>query len=119
MASSPGVSARHDKQTSSPLPKFMPPVTLDSFTPHPHLPLQPDKSQFIIQPTEPESRQPLSVATKDHTPKNILSAVKAGHLEWVKHYATAGQTELLDSMGEVTLSASRELISLECLIESQ
>ena len=108
MASSPGVSARNDQQTSSSHPKFMPPVTLDSFTPHPHLPLQPDKSQFIIQPNEHESRRPPSLTTKAQTPKNILSAAKAGHLEWVKHYATAGQTELLDSMGEVTLSRSLE-----------
>ena len=97
----------------------MPPVTLDSFTPHPYLPLQPDKSQFIIQPNEQEYHQPLSLATKAQTPKNILSAAKTGHLEWVKHYATAGQTELSDSMGEVPFRLLRGLTFLDCLVESQ
>ena len=109
MASSPGVSARQGQQTSSSLPKFMPPVTLDSSTPHPYLPHQPDKSQFIVQPKEPQSRQlPVSLAATAQTPEDILSAAKLGHLEWVKHYATAGQTELLDSMGEVMLSTFLE-----------
>jgi hypothetical protein len=99
MASSPGVPARLDEQTPSSRPKFMPPVTLDSFTPHPYLPLQPDKSQFIIQPKKPDSSQP-----KIPVPKDILAAAKGGNLEWVKRYSTAGQAEWKDGMGEVLAS---------------
>lgn len=104
MDSSPGIAANQGEHTRSTLPKFMPPVTLDSFTPHPYLPLQPDKSQFIIQPKKPTSIQP-----KIPTPKDILSAVKCGSLEWIKRYSSAGQTELKDSMGEVHLPSSNSL----------
>ena len=101
MASSAGGSSHQNQQNPhSGLPKYMPPVTLDSVTPHPYLPLQPDKSQFIIQPKEPYCL-PQSVNKTNQEPKNILTAAKGGQLEWVSRYSEAGQTELADSMGEV------------------
>lgn len=90
----------------------MPPVTLDSYAPHPYLPLQPDKSQFIIHPKQPfESAQPLTSDMKSQPPKNILVAAKSGSLEWVKQYSESGQTELADSMGEVTFPKSNHFTS--------
>jgi hypothetical protein len=95
---SPDVSARLGDRPR--LPEFMPPVTLDSLTPHPYLPFQPDRAQFIIQPNEPEVVQP-------PPPKDILAAAKSGSLEWVKSYSDLGQTEMADSMGEVRSRFSR------------
>jgi hypothetical protein len=79
---------------TSSLPKFMPPVTLDSLEPHPYLPFQPDRRQFIILPEVGEGS---AVAG----PKDILVAAKSGALAWVKRFVAMGQTELQDSMGEV------------------
>ena len=107
MASSPGVSSAPPDETPSLLPKFMPPVTLTSLTPHPYLPFEPSKSQFIIPPPAQEDtvRAPapdsIEGATSTPSPKNILAATKAGNLEWVKRYSAAGQTEMTDNMGEV------------------
>ena len=101
------VSARPDDQESTALPRFMPPVTLSSFEPHPLLPLQPDRAQFILLPhgQVPASRPTPVVPrpTTQHEPKDILSAAKSGNLEWVQRYCLAGQTELVDSLGEVRL----------------
>jgi hypothetical protein len=100
MSAPPGVCGRQNKQGQHPLPKFMLPVTLGSFAPHPYLPFQPHKSQFIILPSQAESvQQPPPMS--DSPPKNILAAAKSGDLEWVKRYSEAGQTELVDRMGEV------------------
>jgi hypothetical protein len=96
--SAPDVSARLGNQPQ--LPKFMPPVTLDSTSPHPFLPFQPDRSQFIIHPEEPETAQP-PVSAPSPGPKDILAAAKSGSLEWVKKYCDASQTEMADGMGEV------------------
>jgi hypothetical protein len=112
MASSPGVPPSGETPS---LPKFMPPVTLTSLAPHPYLPLQPARSQFIIPPpaldTQETVQAPTPGSSADATsssppPKNILAAAKAGNLEWVKRYSAAGQTEMADNMGEVTLSFS-------------
>jgi hypothetical protein len=96
--SAPDVSARLGNQIQ--LPKFMPPVTLDSTSPHPFLPFQPDRSQFIIRPEEPETGQ-LTVSAPSPGPKDILVAAKLGSLEWVKKYCDAGQADMADGMGEV------------------
>jgi len=100
----------------SSLPKFMPPVTLTSPAPHPYLPFQPSKSQFIIAPSPVQETlvgqhtvsQTLPALSKTGDgdmatpkPKNILAAAKAGNLEWVERYSAAGQTEIADNMGEV------------------
>ena len=86
----------------------MPPVTLKSLAPHPYLPFQPSKSQFIIPPQDATSHAPPGLSTSDKRgeatfgmPKNILAAAKAGNLEWIKRYSAAGQTEMADNMGEV------------------
>ena len=97
MMASPDVSVRPGDMPQ--LPAFMPPVTLDSLTPHPYLPLQPHRAQFIIPPEQPESVQ--SPLTNTKGPKNILIAAKSGALDSVKQYANAGQTEMADNMGEV------------------
>jgi hypothetical protein len=98
---SPDVSARLRDPTYGELPKFMPPVSLDSLTPHPYLPLQPDGSQFIIPPKALQSTVPASATKSGQEPKDILAAAKSGSLKWIKDYCTAGQTELTDSLGEV------------------
>lgn len=106
MTSPPGVSARQSARAPQTLPKFMPPVMLDSSAPHPYLPFQPDSAQFIIQP---KGSQPPVASSRDSTPripKDILVAAKNGHLEWVKRHSAAGQTEMTDTMGEV-----REILS--------
>jgi len=111
MASSPGVSS---DETSSLLPKLMPPVTLTSLAPHPYLPFQPHKSQFIITPPALHTKDTVQApapgnnssgeGTSSPPPKNILAAAKAGNLEWVQRYSAAGQTEMADNMGEVRYS---------------
>jgi hypothetical protein len=104
---SPDVFARPDAQMPKTLPQFMPPVTLSSFEPHPLLPLQPDPAQFILHPnpqlqaTRPRAVNPPQPARPE--PKDILSSAKSGNLEWVKRYSQAGQTEQVDSLGEVRL----------------
>jgi len=102
---SAGVSARVADQLPTKLPQFMPPVTLTSFEPHPFLPLQPDPSQFILQPDGqvPASRTARGAppSTTQRIPKDILAAAKSGNLEWVQRYCLAGQTEMADSLGEV------------------
>src|SRR5271154_2958480 len=109
MASSPGVPSSGETPS---LPKFMPPVTLTSLAPHPYLPLEPAKSQFIIPPPALDTQETVQAPTPNSgadptsssspPPKNILAAAKAGNLEWVKRYSAAGQTEMADNMGEVT-----------------
>ena len=110
MASSPGVPSSGETPS---LPKFMPPVTLTSLAPHPYLPLEPAKSQFIIPPPALDTQETVQAPTPNSSadptsssssppPKNILAAAKAGNLEWVKRYSAAGQTEMADNMGEVT-----------------
>jgi len=79
--------------------QFMPPVTLDSYDPHPVLPFQPDKSLFIVAPVKLPSPPP-SVPLK-HPPKNILAAARTGDLDSLKAFCQGGQTEMADSMGEV------------------
>ena len=112
MASSPGVSSAPSRQGETPppssVPTFMPPVTLTSLAPHPYLPLQPSKSQFIIPPPSAATTQAPPRPAADYSgrsssarPKNILAAAKAGNLEWVERYSAAGQTEMADNMGEV------------------
>ena len=98
---SPDVSARLGDPTNAELPKFMPAVSLDSLTPHPYLPLQPDSSQFIISPKAFQGTVPTSAPKSGLEPKDILAAAKSGSLKWIKHYCGAGQTELADSLGEV------------------
>ena len=99
------VSARVDDQMPRKLPRFMPPVTLSSFEPHPLLPLQPDRAQFILQPggqvpaSDPPPATPRRTALQE--PKDILAAAKSGNLEWVQRFSLAGQTERMDSLGEV------------------
>jgi hypothetical protein len=108
MASSPGVPSSGETPS---LPKFMPPVTLTSLAPHPYLPFQPTKSQFIIPPPALDTQDTVPAPTPNSSadaassppPKNILAAAKAGNLEWVKRYSAAGQTEMADNMDEVTL----------------
>lgn len=101
---SPDVSARLGDPTFNELPKFMPPVTLDSLAPHPYLPLQPDSSQFIIPPKQQGTVSTSTLVSKSPLdPKDILAAAKSGSLKWIKHYCVAGQTELADGLGEVRL----------------
>ena len=113
MASLPGVSSAPPRQGETPplpssVPTFMPPVTLTSLAPHPYLPLQPSKSQFIIPPPSAATAQAPPRPAADYSggssssqPKNILAAAKVGNLEWVERYSAAGQTEMADNMGEV------------------
>jgi len=101
------VSARLDAQVPRKLPHFMPPVTLSSFEPHPLLPLQPDPAEFILQPKgQVQATRPRPVNPRQPTrpePKDILSSAKLGNLESVKRFSQAGQTEQVDSLGEVRL----------------
>jgi hypothetical protein len=113
MASIPSIlTPRQNDGTLNPLnalPKFMPPVTLNSLQPHPYLPFQPHKSQFIIQPKPSETVLSHTRSSTTQIPKNILAASKAGDLEWVKRYSEAGETDLADSMGEVLLFNTNSL----------
>ena len=81
----------------------MPPVTLDSYDPHPVLPFQPDKSLFIVPPVKPPALAPCTPPKP--TPKNILSAARTGHLDSLRAFCQEGQTEMADNMGEVRFTA--------------
>jgi hypothetical protein len=95
----------------------MPPVTLDSYDPHPFLPFQPDKSQFILPPSKP-SAPPPSAAISKPTPKNILAAARTGDLDSVKAFCENGDTEMADNMGEVMrLSTRTVLMVLDRFVE--
>jgi len=111
MASSPGVSLLSvSSHTAKELPKFMPPVTLDSSAPHPYLPFQPDPKQFIIPPKDdqestsvipPQSPENVVTSPQPQAPKDILVAARLGDLLWVKRYCQQGQSDMADNMGEV------------------